>query len=356
MVKKVINTNELPDKIANSWEICRQENLNPFQTKSSTILTFDQLFSKQQANKMMIELVKEEIKKISHYFYKGEFMFVLTDADGYILWRQGNARAVDYANTIGFWEGSRWNELDVGTNAISLTLRNKQSEAVTSFEHYNVASHDWSCFASPIFDEDTLVGVLDVSSFNHESTEYQVFTQLIVERVMNRLLRNRLNHNHALLSYVAGNDSESILCNERYQIVHLPEEYEKFEELSIGSDIQSFCRNYESLYNVQEIYQDKELIGYKYKFYNSHHAKDKYYPGIPSKNEAYQKFLKRVFRAAESELPMHIQGESGSGKDIIAQTIHYNSAYKEGPLLSLNCGSLSENLLESELLDRKSVV
>ena len=98
----------------------------------------------------------------------------------------------------------------------------------------------------------------------HESTEYQAFTQLIVERVMNRLLRNRLNHNHALLSYVAGNDSESILCNERYQIVHLPEEYEKFEELSIGSDIESFCRNYESLYNVQEIYKDKELIGYKY--------------------------------------------------------------------------------------------
>ena len=48
-------------------------------------------------------------------------------------------------------------------------------------------------------------------------------------------------------------------------------------------------------------------------------------------------------------MPVHVYGESGSGKEIIAKTIHLNSPFKEGPLIVVNCGALSEDLLESEL-------
>lgn len=349
VIKKVINTNELPDKIANSWEICRKERLNPFQARSTTILRMDELSSKQLMNRTMIDLVKQESHQIEQSFKQSESLFILTDPEGYILWRKGNARAMDHANRIGFLEGSRWNELDVGTNAISLTLKNKESQMVSRFEHYAVASHDWSCYACPIFDEDTLVGVLDMSTYKQDSVEQQALVQLIVERVNNGLLRRRLEHNQALMTYIVGNYKQSILCNEKFEIVYLPDELVQKEQLTIGADIQAFTQQFTGLFNKEKIYHEQALIGYKYTFYEKATHKDKYYPGVPSCNKSYQTFLEQTFQAADSNVPVHIKGESGSGKEVIAETIHYNSPYKDGPLVSVNCGSLSENLLESEL-------
>lgn len=349
VIKKVIKTNELPDKIANSWEVCRKEQLNPYQMSSQTILQMDELSSKQVINRQLIDLVREEAHRISNYLMQSESLFILTDPEGYILWRQGNPRAITHANSIGFFEGSRWNELDVGTNAISLTLKTKNSQMVSRYEHYAVASHNWSCFACPIFDEDQLVGVLDMSTYMQEDVGQQALVQLIVERVSNRLLRYRLDQNQALLTYVVGNDNKSVLCNEKDQLVFLPEELTRYEELFVGMDIREFVKQFNGLVNKEKIHHDSHLIGYKYTFYPKKTPENKYYPGVPSLNKGYQTFLQQVFQAAGSVVPIHIKGESGSGKEIIAETIHYNSPYKDGPLISVNCGSLSENLLESEL-------
>src|SRR5699024_5076906 len=149
---------------------------------SNTVLRYDQLSMKQKRHKLLIDLVEEEIIKISKIFNQSESLFILTDAEGYIIWRQGNARAIDQANNIGFFEGSRWDELDVGTNAISLAISKRMSQKVSRFEHYAVASHEWSCFACPIFDGDHLVGILDISdrkstrlNSSHVSISYAVF-------------------------------------------------------------------------------------------------------------------------------------------------------------------------------------
>jgi len=56
--------------------------------------------------------------------------------------------------------------------------------------------------------------------------------------------------------------------------------------------------------------------------------------------------LKKVIGTSTSVL---IQGETGTGKELLAKVIHYSSALKDKPLIAENCGALSENLLESEL-------
>ncbi|MFQ5666967.1 MAG: sigma-54 interaction domain-containing protein [Candidatus Binatia bacterium] len=63
--------------------------------------------------------------------------------------------------------------------------------------------------------------------------------------------------------------------------------------------------------------------------------------------------MERVFRLVESALSSPItvllQGETGSGKEVIARAIHFNSSRKARPFVAVNCGAFTETLLESEL-------
>jgi two-component system, NtrC family, response regulator AtoC len=62
-----------------------------------------------------------------------------------------------------------------------------------------------------------------------------------------------------------------------------------------------------------------------------------------------QDVYRLIERAAPTEAPVLIQGESGTGKDLVARTIHDRSLRRGAPFLALNCGAVSPNLIESEL-------
>lgn len=57
--------------------------------------------------------------------------------------------------------------------------------------------------------------------------------------------------------------------------------------------------------------------------------------------------------AAKTDLPILIQGETGTGKELLARAIHYNSQRKASPLLVQNCGGMNDELLQSELFGHK---
>lgn len=62
-----------------------------------------------------------------------------------------------------------------------------------------------------------------------------------------------------------------------------------------------------------------------------------------------KELLNMVFRVTAVDSTVLIQGESGVGKELIAEIIHSSSYRKDGPLVKVNCGAIPENLLESEL-------
>ena len=67
------------------------------------------------------------------------------------------------------------------------------------------------------------------------------------------------------------------------------------------------------------------------------------------KSKRFLEVLKLAEHVAPTDSTVLIQGESGTGKEVIARYIHNLSSRNDGPFLSINCGALPENLLESEL-------
>ncbi|AEG16361.1 two component, sigma54 specific, transcriptional regulator, Fis family [Desulfofundulus kuznetsovii DSM 6115] len=62
-----------------------------------------------------------------------------------------------------------------------------------------------------------------------------------------------------------------------------------------------------------------------------------------------QKVYKAIGRVANSNATVLIRGESGTGKELVARAIHYNSDRRDKPFIKINCASIPENLLESEM-------
>jgi DNA-binding NtrC family response regulator len=71
--------------------------------------------------------------------------------------------------------------------------------------------------------------------------------------------------------------------------------------------------------------------------------------GIVGRSLAVAEMLSLIAHAAPLDVNILILGESGTGKELVAKAIHDNSARQEGPFVSLNCGAMSEGVLESEL-------
>ncbi|TAL27016.1 MAG: PAS domain S-box protein [Nitrospirae bacterium] len=81
--------------------------------------------------------------------------------------------------------------------------------------------------------------------------------------------------------------------------------------------------------------------------------KEYWFMGLLGKSAHMQNLYDHVRNAATSEAPVLICGESGTGKNLVSHAIHALSRRKDGPFISMNCASLNEHLLESELFGHK---
>ncbi|MFQ5483198.1 MAG: sigma-54-dependent transcriptional regulator, partial [Nitrospinaceae bacterium] len=82
----------------------------------------------------------------------------------------------------------------------------------------------------------------------------------------------------------------------------------------------------------------KEALKDQYKFSN-----------IIGKSSAIRRVFEYIHKVANSNVTVLILGESGTGKELVAKALHYHSPRKNYPFISINCGAVPENLLESEL-------
>src|SRR5947199_2709760 len=107
----------------------------------------------------------------------------------------------------------------------------------------------------------------------------------------------------------------------------------QFPELSLVVD-----RALEHTRLVEEVKRLREGLDARYGF-----------DAIIGRSPALLSVLDIAARAAQSDATVLIEGETGTGKELIARAIHQNSLRKDRPFLAINCGAIPKDLLESEL-------
>ncbi|MDY6904156.1 MAG: sigma 54-interacting transcriptional regulator [Thermodesulfobacteriota bacterium] len=73
------------------------------------------------------------------------------------------------------------------------------------------------------------------------------------------------------------------------------------------------------------------------------------FAGIIGRTEAMQQVFGHIRDLSVYDVPVHIHGETGTGKELVAKAIHNESTRRNGPFVPINCGALPEGLVESEL-------
>jgi two-component system response regulator PilR (NtrC family) len=89
---------------------------------------------------------------------------------------------------------------------------------------------------------------------------------------------------------------------------------------------------------IKENIRLRQAVEERYKFWN-----------IIGKSPKMQRVYDLVEKVSQTKANVLITGESGTGKELVAKAIHYNSNRKDNSFVTLNCGAIPENLLESEL-------
>jgi two-component system response regulator PilR (NtrC family) len=74
---------------------------------------------------------------------------------------------------------------------------------------------------------------------------------------------------------------------------------------------------------------------------------------IVGKSPAIRRVYEMIQTVAETESSVLITGKSGTGKELVARSLHFKSRRKEKPFMAVNCGAIAENLIESELFGHK---
>jgi hypothetical protein len=95
----------------------------------------------------------------------GDQLMAVSDADGRLLWVEGQAGVLRRAESMNFVAGARWDESHIGTNAPGTAIAVDHAVQIFASEHFSRAVQPWTCSAAPIHDPATgvVLGAVDIT-------------------------------------------------------------------------------------------------------------------------------------------------------------------------------------------------
>lgn len=131
----------------------------------------------------------------------------------------------------------------------------------------------------------------------------------------------------------------AVLGKNRYS----PELKEQFLKLyrPINSALLNLLQHREIQEKNHRLARENEHLHYRYGHRDYHR--------IVGSDQGLKTVMTKAKKVAKTDAPVLITGETGTGKEVVAKAIHQMSFYRDGPIISVNCGAIPSTLVESEL-------
>ncbi|AJE03104.1 sigma-54-dependent Fis family transcriptional regulator [Geobacter pickeringii] len=381
----------LPDVIGRSWQRCVDRRVNVGrQAREIPVVSPGALGGFRERSRRLILHAEPVMEQLYEQISGTSSVVVLTDATGVVLHSVGDPDFVDKAQRVTLQAGGIWTEEASGTNAIGTALVEQAPVSVHSAEHFIDINHFLTCSAAPIFDpQGKMLGVLDVSS---DSASYQLHTMALV-RMSAQMIENQffahectdqiLIHFHLRPEFIGtlyeaiavfSLDGRFVAAN-RSALVQLGLNRYDAEKRTISSIFDlSLAGLFEQarslpqpvirlrLQNGMEVFarvkfgtRASPVIHPPIREPNAAARVSAPEPAIASMaaldlgDPAVGAAIRKAGKIIGHDIPLMIEGESGSGKEMFARAFHADGPREKGPFVALNCAAIPEGLIESEL-------
>ncbi|HEU0201582.1 MAG TPA: sigma-54-dependent Fis family transcriptional regulator [Burkholderiaceae bacterium] len=326
-----------------------------------------------------------------------ESMLLLTDANGLILHSLGDDSFVQRANKVALRPGVSWSERTKGTNAIGTAIATQAATLVHGNEHFLSVNHFLTCSASPICDpHGKLIGVLDASGdwrgyHRHTMALVRMSASVIENHLFGSAFPDEITlHFHARPELIGTlfegiavfrPDGDCITANKAalFQFgVSLPElRGRRFAELfgaplpavmgstdvrmgrcvvlTLSTGVRVFARvQHGAALDRLRVASDAAPVAVKVREAGCGRTTPATAPpatlaALDTGDPQIAETVRRVRRVLGRDIAILIQGETGTGKELLARAIHHESPRASGPFIAVNCASIPEGLIESEL-------
>ena len=391
---------ELPDGLVDplilrSWERCRQFGLaDSGACLDGNAMDRMALKTEQHRNQYLLQQGRPIMEHVFEQIRDSGSMVILADASGLLLETVGDPDFVGRADRVLLSAGASWDEIQRGTNAIGTALAEENAVAVLGSEHFLRSNGFLTCCASPVFGPDgRLVGVLDISG------DYRSFQRhtLGLVRMSSALLEKRLFETvHARDILVCFHSRPDFLGSPNEGLAAVSPDGQVLAMSRLGTQLlgirqvdavrRDFSMVFES--NLATLIDRLRHNPQGHLALNIN-GKPIYVslrgqlppPAISSRvfdeepvtrtvrkpepaaqpnpaltldtlntgDARLQLAIDRARRMLGRDIPILIQGESGAGKEMFAKAFHNSGPRSAMPFVALNCASIPETLIESEL-------
>ncbi|WP_116138657.1 sigma-54-dependent Fis family transcriptional regulator [Trinickia diaoshuihuensis] len=383
-------------RVRSAHERSRRFGLQSFTRPDYDLVSEAELARKLEENRIWTAQALPLVETLHKQIADSQSIVVLADAQGLVLHSTGDDGFLARAEKVALRPGANWAESHQGTNAIGTALVERSAGTICGDQHYLAAHRFMTCSSAPIFDAyGAIVGVLDVTGdcrgyHRHTLALVEMSVRMIEERLFadafrdrlqvafhprpeslgtlhegiaaftfdgtflsaNRNARSLLNlsldapHTHTLSSLL-GVTLGQLLDKTRAGVegrVRLTPRNGGVVFARISSPRNATAANEQQAARPPAFVASTGAVLPAGGTANAPRLSD-----LDTGDARMSMVIAKVRRVIGKNIPVLITGETGTGKELLAQALHNESPRRHAPFVAVNCASIPETLIESEL-------